>query len=36
MITREQLEKDLKTMYTNMNDFDYDVYGQELWCMLRR
>lgn len=35
MITREQLEKDLKTMFKNMDDFEYDVYGQELWCMLR-
>lgn len=35
MNIREQLEKDLKTMFKNMDDFEYDVYGQELWCMLR-
>ena len=35
MITREQLEKDLENMFKSMDEFEYENYGKNLWCMLR-
>ena len=35
MIRKNQLQKDLENMFKSMDEFEYENYGQALWCMLR-